>query len=91
MLPLAQTTKQWGKVDKAALHELIVDGDVDIEDLFFDNIDAVHARYFPHRQQCNFRRNFKDFASAVDLKQALSGARRQASEEGKLRICRFVC
>jgi hypothetical protein len=89
---LTKTTKQWGKVDKAALHELIVDWDVDIEDLSFDNIDAVQARYFPHRQQRNFRCNFKDFASAFDLEQALSGARRQAAgQEGKLRVSLFVC
>jgi hypothetical protein len=33
--------KQWGKVDKAALHQLIVEGRVNIEDLSFDNINAV--------------------------------------------------
>jgi hypothetical protein len=87
MPTLTKMTKQWGKVDKAALHQLIVDGDADIEDLSFENIDAVHARYFPHRQQCNFRRNFKDFASAFDLEQALAGARRQAAEQGELRVC----
>jgi hypothetical protein len=91
MPTLVKTTKQWGKVDKSALHQLIVDGDVDIEDLSFENIDAVHARYFPHRQQRNFRRNFKDFASAFDLERALSGARRQAAEQGKLRVCLFFC
>jgi len=83
--------KQWGKVDKAALYQLIVDGDVDIEDLSSENIDAVNARYFPHRQKRNFRRNFKDFASAFDLDQALSGARRQAAKKGKLRVCLSVC
>ncbi len=46
--------KQWGKVDKSALHQLIVDGDVGIEDLSFENIDTVHARYFPHQQHRNF-------------------------------------
>ncbi len=91
MPTLAKTTKQWGKVDKAALHELIVDGDVDIEDLSFNNIDAVHGRYFPHRQQRNFQHNFKDFASAFNLEQALSGASRQAAGQGKLRVCSFVC
>ena len=84
--------KQWGKVDKTSLHQLVVNGNVDIEDLSFENIDAVQARYFPHRQQRNFRRNFKDFAAAFDLEQALSGARRQAAgQEGKLRVCLFVC
>jgi len=91
MPTLVKSTKQWGKVDKSALHQLIVNGDVDIEDLSFENIDAVHARYFPRRQQRNFRRNFKDFASAFDLKRALSGARRQATEQGELRVCLFVC
>jgi hypothetical protein len=75
MPTLAKTMKQWGKVDKSCLHQLIVDGDVDIKDLSFENIDAVHARYFPHPQQRNFRCNFKDFASAFDIEQALSGAR----------------
>ena len=54
MPTLKITTKQWGKVDKASLYQLIVDGDVNIEDLSLENIDAVHARYFPHRQQRNF-------------------------------------
>ena len=30
-----------GKVDKSSLHQLIVDGDVDIEDLPFKNINAI--------------------------------------------------
>ena len=90
MPTLAKTAKQWGKVDKSFLHQLIVDGEVDIEDLSFENIDDVHARYFPHRQQRNFRRNFKDFASSFDLDQALSGARRKAAK-GKLRVCRLFC
>jgi len=88
---LVKTTKQWGKVDESALHQLIVDGNVDIEDLSFKNTDAVQARYFPHWQKRNFRRNFKDFASAFDLERALSGARRQAAEKGELRVCIFVC
>jgi hypothetical protein len=36
--------KSWGKVDKAALYKLIVDGEVDIEDLTYENMDAVHKR-----------------------------------------------
>jgi len=35
------TTKHWGKVDPAALHELVREGFVDIEDLSYENIDAV--------------------------------------------------
>jgi len=90
MPTLTKTTKQWGKVDKSYLHQLIVDGKVDIEDLSFENIDDVNALYFPHRQRRNFRRNFKDFASSFDLDQALSGARLQAAK-GKLRVCRLFC
>jgi hypothetical protein len=80
MPTLGRTTKQWGKVDKSSLHQLIVNGDVDIKDLYIENIDAVHARYFPQWQQYNLRRNFKDFASVFDHEQALPGARRQAAE-----------
>jgi hypothetical protein len=86
MPTLTKTTKQWGKVDKG-----LSTGDVVIEGLSFENIDAVHARYFPHWHQRNFRRNFKDFASAFGLEQALSGARRQAAGQCKLRVCRLVC
>ena len=70
------TTKNWGKVDRAALHELVREGFVDIEDLSYENIDAGQAEYFPHRTVRNFRRNFKDFSSAFDLKESLIGARR---------------
>ena len=70
------TTKHWGKVDKAALHELVRDGIVDIENLSYLNIDAVQAEYFPHRTVRNFRCNFKDFSGAFDLEEGLIGARR---------------
>ena len=70
------TTKHWGKVDKAALHELVREGIVDIEDISYLNIDAVQAEYFPHRTVRNFRRNFKDFSGAFDLEEGLIGARR---------------
>jgi hypothetical protein len=80
--------KSWGKVDKAALYKLIVDGEVDIEDLTYENIDAVHERWFRHRTQRNFRRNFRDFASSFDLEQALAGAR-QREAQGKIRVCVF--
>jgi len=69
------TTKHWGKVDRAALHKLVHEGFVNIEDLSYENIDAVQAEYFPHRTVRNFRRNFKDFSSAFDLEEGLIGAR----------------
>jgi len=84
--------KQWGKYDRHRLHLLIIEGKVDIEDYSFENIDRVHAKYFPERQQRNFRRNFKDFAAAFDLETALAGARREEVEQGETRVClRFVC
>ena len=83
--PPTVTTKHWGKVDRAALHDLVRDGSVDIEDLSYANIDAVQAQYFPHRTVRNFRRNFKDFSSAFDLEEILSGARR-----GMMRVCGFI-
>ena len=69
------TTKHWGKVDRVALHELVREGFVDIEDLSYENINAVQAEYFPHRTVHNFRHNFKDFSSAFDLEEGLIGAR----------------
>ena len=74
--------KPWGKVDKAALHKLVVDGHVDIEDLTFDNIDRVREQYFPHRDRINFRRNFASFASSFDLEEGLEGARRALNQLG---------
>ena len=79
---LVTKTKQWGKYDKQKLHTLVLEGKVDIEDQSYDNIDDVQQRFFPDRQKRNFRRNFKDFASAFDLESALAGARRQ----GKARV-----
>ena len=70
------TTKHWGKVDRAALRKLVLDGNVDIENLSYENIDAIQEQYFPHRTVRNFWRNFKDYSSAFDLERELSGARR---------------
>ena len=64
---IVPTTKQWGKVDKATLHQLIIKGKVDIEDLATENIDAAHMHWFPHWQRCNFWQNFKDFSAAFDF------------------------
>jgi hypothetical protein len=83
--PPTATTKHWGKVDRAALHDLVRDGSVDIEDLSYANIDAVQAQYFPHRTVRNLWRNFKDFSSGFDLEEGLIGARR-----GMMRVCGFI-
>ena len=77
--------KKWGKKDEEILFNHIRTGAVDIEDLSYENIDAVQAQYFPHRTVRNFRRNFKDFSSAFDLEEILSGARR-----GMMRVCGFI-
>jgi hypothetical protein len=69
------TTKQWGKADKAFLHQLIAKGKVNIKDLPMKNIDSIQKKHFSHCTQCNFRRNFKDFAAAFNLKLGLAGAR----------------
>jgi hypothetical protein len=66
--------KPWGKVDKAVLHKLIVDGIFDIEDTLFKNNDNVRTRFFPHCELRNFRRNFANFSQAFDLNAALEGA-----------------
>jgi hypothetical protein len=39
-------TKNWGKNDKAALARLVHDGDMDINDLSYKNIDADGKEYF---------------------------------------------
>ena len=65
MPTLAKTTKQWGKVDKSFLHQLIVDGEVDIEDLSFENIDDVHARLLPPPPAAQFSMQFQGFCVLV--------------------------
>jgi hypothetical protein len=79
------TTKQWGKADKAFLHQLIVNGNAHIKDLSTENIYSIQAWYFTHCTQRNFRRNFKDFAAAFNLKLGLAGARGEPNE-GKMHI-----
>ncbi len=83
--------KPCGKVDRAALHKLVVDGVFDIEDTSFENIDNIHERFFPHHDIRNFRRNFANFSQAFDLEAALEGARRATYEDGPYRVCSFLC
>ncbi len=72
--------KKWGKVNKAALPNLVNNGDVDINDLSTKSINAVQAKYFRHREKKNFRCNFRDFAAAFAHETKYSGAR---IEQGK--------
>ena len=83
--------KPSGKVDKAALHKLVVDGIFDIEDTSFENIDNVRERFFPHCELRNFRRNLANFSQAFILNAALEGARRANYEDGSYRVCSFLC
>jgi hypothetical protein len=73
-------TKNWGKVDKAAPARLVHNGDVDINDLSYKNIDAVGSEHFCHRDKTNFCRNFRDFAATFNLKAEYSGARRRGGK-----------
>ena len=83
--------KPWGKVDKAALHKLVVDGIFDIEGTSFKNIDNVRKRFFPHSELRIFRRNFANFSQAFDLNAALEGDQRANYEDGSYRVCSFLC
>ena len=73
--------KKWGKVDKAALQDLIDDGTVDVSDLSVRTIDAIRDEYFRHREKKNFRRNFRDFIAANALELEYSSARRRQRGE----------
>ena len=59
MPTLTPLKRNWGKVDKAALLQLIVDGKVDIEDHSYENIDADHERWFSTHLKHNFWRILK--------------------------------
>ena len=83
--------KPWGKVDKAALHKLVADDLVDIENTSFENIDNVREQFFPHRELRNFRRNFANLSQAFDLNAALEGDQRANYEDGSYRVCSFLC
>jgi hypothetical protein len=71
------SNKKWGKVNRAALAKLVHDGDMDINNLSTNNIDAVRKEHFCHREKKNFHRNFHDFAATYDLEVEYSGARRR--------------
>jgi hypothetical protein len=83
------TTKQWGKVDKAALHKFVVSGNVDIKDTSMENFDSVQDRYFPHSTQCNFQCSFKDLSAVFDLELGLARAR-QEPIRGKMHVLFFL-
>ena len=57
--------KKWGKVHQAALHDPINDVFVDINNLSTKSIGAIHAQYFCHCKQRNFRCNFCSFATGT--------------------------
>jgi hypothetical protein len=50
--------KHWGKADKKHLANLIREGDVDISNTSYSNIEDVQLAYFSHPKVRSFRRNF---------------------------------
>ncbi len=55
--------KQWGKVDKKHLFNLVRTGDVDITDTSYVTIEDIRKAYFDHCNVMNFCRNFRNFCS----------------------------
>ncbi len=70
-------TKNRGKANKAAFTRLVHNGDVDINNLSYKNINAVGKERFCHCNKKNFCRNFRDFAATINLKAKYSRARRR--------------
>ena len=70
-------SKNWGKVDRAALARLVHNRDVDINNLSHKNINAVWKEYFCHCDKKIFFHNYRDFAATFDLEAEFSGARRR--------------
>jgi hypothetical protein len=81
------TTKKWGNADRAALARLVHDRDMNINDLSYDNINAVGREHFCHCKKKIFCRIFNDFAATFDLKAEYS----RAKKRGKVRRCIFHC
>jgi hypothetical protein len=85
----AVSTRNWGKVDRAALRKLVLDGNVDIKDLSYENIDAIQEQCFPHRTVRNFWRNFKDYSGAFNLERELINTR-CAAEAPAGKMCYYI-
>jgi hypothetical protein len=79
-------TKKWGKVDKAALAKLVHNRDVDINDLSYNNINAVRKEHFCHPNKKNF------VATSVTLQPHLSSRLNMVEQGGEeVRWCIFHC
>jgi hypothetical protein len=63
--PPMTTNKPWGKADKAALTQLIIDGYVNIEDVSLPYIDYGHGEFFCHHELHNFRQELPHFLSGI--------------------------
>jgi hypothetical protein len=81
------TTKKRGKANRAALARLVHDGDMDINDLSYNNVNAFGREHFCHCKKKNFCRIFHDFAATFDLEAKYSRAKRR----GKVKQCIFHC
>jgi hypothetical protein len=76
MPPKATTrTKKWGQADRDLLADLTNRQLVDITGTSHQNIEQVRDLHFWHRDKKNFRRNFRDYSAAWDLKIEYSGTR----------------
>ena len=81
-------TSNQGNVKKAALHRLLINGNFDIEDLVYEDINFIQEQYFPHRTVHNFWCNFKNLSGTFNLEQDLSGAWYADEAPGKM-CCLF--
>ncbi len=73
-------TKNWGKVNRAALARLVHNGDMDINDLSYKNINAVGSEHVCHHDKKNFCHNFRDFSATFNLQAEYSGAKRRGGK-----------
>ena len=82
----AKSTKNWGQADRDLLEDLTNRQLIDITDTTYQNIDQVRDLHFRHRDKKNFRKNFRNYSAAWDLKIKYGGAR---CNRGKMR--RLIC
>ncbi len=83
-MPPKSTTKNWGQADRDLLADLTNRQLIDITDTSHQNIEQVRDLHFRHRDKKNFRKIFRNYSAAWDLKIEYSGARRNEGE-GKMR------
>jgi hypothetical protein len=73
MPPKATRTKKWGQANRDLLEDLTNRQLINISDTTHQHIKQVRDLYFWHCDKKKFRRNFRDFLTAWDLKIEYSG------------------